>query len=223
MRKGERMKLAKLPIYIPYKRKAKEPDEARRLIIRLLKFCDTKTPDKYAHNGERWGEGQIHIIGYDGMIYRGQIALPQKERANFKWRYDPHDKSLVPIPLEVLACLPLAYPTLENGTPRTTADGLRVDIRCVWIAKKKAGVQVDRWGIKTPTWQWELIPASSCLGLPIKTFHQNKAYQKDGVLYPKRLFVETDRNEPGYFAQRNDVENIRLENGVFKDPLRPSV
>ncbi len=214
--------ITKLSESIPYKRKAKEPDEARRLVIRLLKFCDTQTPEDYAKNGEKWGGGQIDLIGHDGKIYRGQIAPPKRERADFKWCYNRHDKSPVPIPLEVLACLPLTYPTLENGIPRTTAHGLAVQIRCIWIARKETGARVDRWSIKTSTWQWELIPASTCLVLPIKTFHQNKTYRKDGILYPKRLFFETDRNESGYFAQRNDAENIRFENCVFTDPLRPS-
>ncbi len=211
------------PLYVKHYGETSKPEQAQRLAIRLLKFCDTETPPAYKKKGEQWGEGQIHINGFDGKIYRGQIALPDERRAYNPWVYNPKEKDSKPIPPEVLTFLPFNYPTLPDGHPRPEGGGLRVSVKCLWIVQKPIGVRTDQWGIRTSTWQWEYIPSSTCLVLPIRRFYQNKSYQRDGILHPKRLFFETDRGERGYFAQRHDAENIHSEDGVFTDPLHPSV
>ncbi len=210
-------------LYIKHYGTTNNPKAAQRLVIRLLKFCDTETPKDYQRNGEKWGEGQILINGADGMIYRGQIALPSDQRTNNPWVYNPREKGPQPIPPKVLSLLPFNYPTLSDGHPRSTVSGLLVSVQCSWITRKSTGVRIDKWGIPTSTWQWERLPSSPCLVLPIRKFYQNKSYRRNGILHPKRLFFETDRGELGYFAQWYDTENVRLVDGVFTDPLCPSV
>ncbi|GEM_PF-3101944 len=214
--------------YIVCGREAKYPKEACVLADRLLKFFCRETPNDYARKGELWGEGQLYVEGRDGITYRTQIDLSgevpverQRELADFYFNRQRRKKRGPPIPPWLLALLPLKYPLLLNENPHPGADGLSIQVRCVWIAKRHPGVQLDQWGIQTPSWEWTLVPSSSFMNLTVEKFHQNKSYSKGGVLHPKRLFFETAVGEPGHFAQRNDPENIRLEKGVFTDPLHP--
>ncbi len=217
------MKHIPIPIpFIPLYVKARLPKEALHLVLRLLKFCDTVTPEEYRKQGDKWGEGQVQITGRDGTIYRGQIAPPREGRLDLPWVYNPHEKTPTPIPPEVLSLLPFNYPTLPGGHPKPNAGGLFICVQCTWIAKKHIGMRMGQWDIRTPVLNWELIPYSSSLSLPIEGFYQDKSYQKDRVLHPKHLFFRTDRKELGYFAQRHDAENIQLKDGVFIDTLHPS-
>lgn len=101
----------------------------------------------------------------------------------------------------------------------STLEGLPITLELFWLAKKKMGKKFLGGDRFEPTWEWKSLPATS-FPFTIRKFRQNITHTEKDVLFPKRLFFVTSRGEEGYFTQRNDPENLRLENNALVDPLQ---
>ncbi len=90
-------------------------------------------------------------------------------------------------------------------------NAVTVKVVLYWFAHKKVTVRQDKHSIDRTNSTWDRILHPYEVNLTLLKVQQTKTK-------PKRLYFETSGGESGYFALRNDQENVFWKRGNVREP-----